>query len=69
MAVPKKKTSHRKTRQRASHHNLKNLCLVSNAAGNIPIYSHHVSSSGVYKGKVLIAKLAKRAMKKQQKNQ
>ncbi|MFO1129795.1 MAG: 50S ribosomal protein L32 [Rickettsiales bacterium] len=67
MAVPKKKTSHAKTRQRAAHHGLKNLCLV-NTNTSLPIYSHHMTSNGMYKGKILIAKLARKALKKQEKN-
>ncbi len=67
MAVPKKKTSHSKTRMRASHHAIDKLCLAKPNTVDA-FYSHHVSSNGVYKGVIMIPALARKFARRQQGN-
>ncbi len=56
MAVPKKKTSKQKTRQRRSHLALTPANVIACPNCNEPVISHHVCPScGQYKGREVLA--------------
>lgn len=55
MAVPKKKTSKSARNMRRSHHALKAVNWVEDAATGEPVRRHHVDlSTGMYKGRQVI---------------
>ncbi len=67
MAVPKKKTSKSRTRQRRSHDALKAINVVMDSKTGEPKLSHHVSlEDGYYKGKqILVPKHLKEKAQKE----
>ena len=68
MAVPKKKTSKSRTRQRRSHDALKTINVVVDSKTGEPKLPHHVSlEDGCYKGKqVMVPKHLKEKAQKDQ---
>jgi large subunit ribosomal protein L32 len=55
MAVPKKKTSKSKRNMRRSHHALKTVNWVEDAASGEAVRRHHVDlKSGMYKGRQVV---------------
>ncbi len=67
MAVPKKKTSKSKTRQRRAHDALKTINVVMDSKTGEPKLPHHVSlEDGYYKGKqVMLPKHLKEKAQKE----